>query len=269
MPLSALGLVLLAALLHATWNIAAKRGGGDQRFTLLTSLLTCIVWLPAGLWFGWSEVPSWGLLAWGVVLLSAALHLVYFNALLKGYRVGDLTVVYPLARGSAPLITAGAAVLLLGERLSALGAMGVLAVCGGVFLIAGGPGLWQRAHDPAQRERTRAGLRWGLITGGLIAAYSVVDGYAIKALAIGPVVLDYVCNLLRVPLAAAHAAAPPRRPAGRLAHAMAARAGGGHPGALGLCAGAVRAAAGAAEPRGTGARGVDAAGRAAGRPAAG
>jgi hypothetical protein len=45
------------------------------------------VWLPAGLWFGWSEVPRWGLLAWGVVLLSAALHLLYFNALLKGYRV--------------------------------------------------------------------------------------------------------------------------------------------------------------------------------------
>ncbi|HRD99268.1 MAG TPA: EamA family transporter, partial [Rubrivivax sp.] len=96
--------------------------------------------------------------------------------------------------------TASASVLLLGERLSALGAIGVLAVCGGVFLIAGGPGLWQRAHDPAQRARTRAGLRWGLITGGLIAAYSVVDGYAIKVLAIGPVVLDYVCNLLRVPL---------------------------------------------------------------------
>ena len=81
-----------------------------------------------------------------------------------------------------------------------LGAAGVMAVCGGVFLIAGGSGLWQRAHDPAQRMRTRAGVRWGLITGGLIAAYSVVDGYAIKTLVIGPVVLDYFCNLLRVPL---------------------------------------------------------------------
>ncbi len=200
MPLTALALVLLAALLHASWNIAAKRGGGDQRFTLLTSLLTCTLWLPAGLWFGWDEVPRWGLLHWAVLVLSAALHLVYFNALLKGYRVGDLTVVYPLARGSAPLITAGAAVWLLGERLSVLGAAGVMAVCGGVFLIAGGPGLWQRAHDPAQRMRTRAGVRWGLITGGLIAAYSVVDGYAIKTLVIGPVVLDYFCNLLRVPL---------------------------------------------------------------------
>ena len=200
MPLTALALVLLAALLHASWNIAAKRGGGDQRFTLLTSLLTCTLWLPAGLWFGWSEVPQWGWLHWGVLLLSAALHLMYFNALLKGYRVGDLTVVYPLARGSAPLITASAAVLLLGESLSALGALGVLAVCGGVFLIAGGPALWRHAHDPAQRARTRAGVRWGLITGALIAAYSVVDGYAIKTLAIGPVVLDYFCNLLRLPL---------------------------------------------------------------------
>ena len=200
MPLTALALVLLAALLHASWNIAAKRGGGDQRFTLLTSLLTCMLWLPAGLWFGWSEVPQWGWLQWGVLLLSAALHLMYFNALLKGYRVGDLTVVYPLARGSAPLITASAAVLLLGERLSALGALGVLAVCGGVFLIAGGPALWRHAHDPTQRGRTRVGVRWGLITGALIAAYSVVDGYAIKTLAIGPVVLDYFCNLLRLPL---------------------------------------------------------------------
>jgi drug/metabolite transporter (DMT)-like permease len=80
--LTALALVLLAALLHATWNIAAKHGGGDQRFTLLTSLLTCIVWLPAGLWFGWSEVPSNGAGCIGACCCSvAALHLMYFNAL--------------------------------------------------------------------------------------------------------------------------------------------------------------------------------------------
>ena len=200
MPLSALALVLLAALLHASWNIAAKRAGGDQRFTLITSVLTSVLWLPAGLWFGWQEVPRWGWLEWGVIALSAAVHLLYFNALLTGYRKADLTVVYPLARGSAPLLTAVAAVLLLGERLTLLGAAGVIAVCGGVFLIAGGPALWRHSHDAAQRERTRAGLRWGLITGGTIAAYSVIDGYAIKVLAIGPVIFDYLCNVLRVPL---------------------------------------------------------------------
>ena len=200
MPLTALLLVLLAALLHASWNIVAKRAGGDHRFTLLTSLMTSAIWLPAGLWFGWAEVPRWGWVEWGVVSASAAVHLLYFNALLTGYRVGDLTVVYPLARGSGPLITAGVAVLLLGERLTALGAAGVLAVCGGVFLIAGGPALWRRGHDPAARARTQAGIRWGLITGAMIACYSVIDGYAIKVLAIGPVIFDYVCNVLRVPL---------------------------------------------------------------------
>ena len=200
MPLSALALVLLAALLHASWNIAAKRAGGDQRFTLITSVLTSVLWLPAGLWFGWQEVPRWGWLEWGVIALSAAVHLLYFNALLTGYRKADLTVVYPLARGSAPLLTAVAAVALLGERLTLLGAAGVIAVCGGVFLIAGGPALWRHSHDIAQRERTRAGLRWGFITGGTIAAYSVIDGYAIKVLAIGPVIFDYLCNVLRVPL---------------------------------------------------------------------
>ena len=200
MPLSALALVLLAALLHATWNIAAKRAGGDHRFTLITSLLTSTLWLPAGLWFGWQEVPRWGWLEWAVIAASAAVHLLYFNALLKGYRVGDLTVVYPLARGSAPLLTALCAVLLLDESLSALGVAGVLGVCGGVFLIAGGPALWRKSHDPLQRQRTLAGVRWGLITGATIAAYSVIDGYAIKVLAIGPVIFDYLCNVLRLPL---------------------------------------------------------------------
>ena len=200
MPLSALALVLLAAVLHASWNIAAKHAGGDHRFTLITSLLTSVLWLPAGLWFGWHEVPRWGWLEWGVVSASAAVHLLYFNALLSGYRAADLTVVYPLARGSAPLLTAAAAVVLLGERLGALGVVGVLAVCSGVFLIAGGPALWRHTHDPAQRARVHRGLRWGLITGALIAGYSVIDGYAIKVLAIGPVIFDYACNVLRVPL---------------------------------------------------------------------
>jgi drug/metabolite transporter (DMT)-like permease len=125
-------------------------------------------------------------------------HWLYYSALLKGYRVADLTVVYPLARGSGPLITALAAVVLLGESLGLLGILGVLGVCGGVFLIAGGPALWRGGgRDPA---RTRAGVRWGLLTGALIAGYSVIDGYAIKVLAMGPVIYDYICNLLRLPL---------------------------------------------------------------------
>jgi drug/metabolite transporter (DMT)-like permease len=200
MPSTALGLVLLAALLHASWNFAAKRAGGDLRLTLVAGGFNCVLWAPLGLWAAWGELAHWSAAHWLVLAASATTHVVYFAALLTGYRHGDLTVVYPLARGSGPLLTAVAAVLLLGERLSPVGVLGVLGVCGGVFLIAGGPALWRGAHDPGAPARLRAGLRWGIATGATIACYSVIDGYAIKKLQMAPLAFDYFCNLLRLPL---------------------------------------------------------------------
>jgi drug/metabolite transporter (DMT)-like permease len=205
MPLSALALVLAAALLHAGWNLIVKRSGGDHRFAFLTSLFTGVLWAPAAWWFGADELPRWGAAQWAIVSASALIHVAYYLTLLRGYREADLTVVYPVARGSGPLVTVFASVLLLGERLSLPAALGVAAVCGGVFLIAGGPALWRaatHAHDLAARARVRAGLGWGGATGALIAMYSVVDGYAVKVMLMGPVLFDYVCNVLRIPLQA-------------------------------------------------------------------
>ena len=199
-PLNALLLVLAAAGLHALWNIAAKQAGGDHRFAFVTVAMTALLWAPVAAWFGADELPRWTPLQWAVVTASAAVHVVYFLTLLRGYREADLTVVYPVARGSGPLLTAAAAVLLLGETLTLGGAAGVLAVCGGVFLIAGGPGLFKAGADTAARARLHAGLRWGALTGALIACYSVIDGYAVKWLLMGPVLFDYLCNLLRVPM---------------------------------------------------------------------
>jgi len=195
MPLSALALVITAALLHATWNIAAKRAGGNRHLPLLSGLFVVTLWLPFAVWFGLQELARWTPLAWALVLASAVVHLLYFQALLKGYRVADLTVVYPVARGSGPLASALGAVLLLDETLSLAGGFGVLAVCGGVFLVAGGPALW---HAP-DRQRVLAGLRWGALTGLAIAAYTVLDGYTVKVLLVSPVLLDYMGNLLRIP----------------------------------------------------------------------
>jgi hypothetical protein len=87
----------------------------------------------------------------------------------------------------------------LGERLSVVAAAGVAGVAIGVFFIAGGPALWAKAHEPQQRERVRAGLLWGGLTGALIAGYTLIDGYAVKVLLISPILVDYVGNLLRVP----------------------------------------------------------------------
>ena len=199
MPISALAMVIVAALLHAFWNIVAKKTGGDRHFVLMGCLLLVLFWAPAGLWFGWREVPRWGWTQWTFVGLSGLLHLAYFRVLLEGYRVSDLTVVYPVARGTGPLISSLLAVAVLGEALTLHGAIGVLCVCGGVFIIAGGPALLRAAHDPAQRARVHAGLRWGAATGVLIAAYTVLDGYSVKKLLIVPILVDYFGNLVRLP----------------------------------------------------------------------
>ncbi len=200
MPLNALLLVLTAALLHALWNVVAKKAGGNHHFALITVVMTCVLWAPAALWFGLLDSLRWGWLEWAVLALSALVHVLYFTVLLTGYRKSDLTVVYPVARGSGPLLAAAGAILFLGERLTVLGGVGVLAVCGGVFLIAGGPALWRGSQDAVAHQRVMAGVRWGVLTGTLIAGYTVIDGYAVKVLLIGPVVVDYVGNLLRVPL---------------------------------------------------------------------
>ena len=202
MPASALLMVLLAGLIHALWNIAAKKAGGDLRFMFLTSVVLMVFWAPLGVWMGWDVVPSWGLREWALVVLSAVLHLLYFGVLLRGYRMADLTVVYPLARGSGPLISSLVALFLLDETLGPAGALGLLAIVGGVFLIAGGPKMWRQGQDPALRERLHTGLRYGLLTGVFISSYTLVDGYAVKVALMAPILVDYVGNLVRLALLA-------------------------------------------------------------------
>lgn len=198
MPLSALALVVLAGFIHACWNIAAKKAGGDVRFAAFTSLVMMLFWAPLGLWLGLEQVPQWGAREWTLVGTSALLHVVYFIVLLRGYRKADLTVVYPLARGSGPLLSSLVAITLLGEEITLPGLMGIAAVLAGVFLIAGGPALWRAAHDTAHRDRIRTGMLYGAMTGVFIAGYTVVDGYAVKFALMSPILIDYCGNLVRV-----------------------------------------------------------------------
>ena len=200
MTLYAFALIILAGIIHAFWNIVAKKAGGDARFSLFTSVLNALMWMPLGLWLGKDVVPTWGWTEWGFVAASAMLHVFYFIVLLRGYRVADLTVVYPLARGSGPLISSMVAVLFLGEQLSTLGAAGIVGVVAGVFLIAGGPTMLRLATQGTQgaaRDRTIKGLYYGLLTGLFIAAYTVVDSYTVKVMLMSPILLDYMGNLIR------------------------------------------------------------------------
>jgi len=202
MPVTALALVVAAALIHALWNFAAKKAQGNHHFACITAVGVSLLWLPVVVVAGLDELPRWGWQAWALTLASAIVHLAYFNSLLAGYRAADMTVVYPVARGSGPLISALVAVVLLDEHLGFGGTLGLAGVVGGILLMAAGPALLARgkAVDPALQRKRRLGIAWGALTGATIAAYSVIDGYAVKVLALSPLVYDYFCNLLRVPV---------------------------------------------------------------------
>ncbi len=202
MSLTAFGLIVLAGLIHAGWNIVAKKAAGDARFAFFTAFIMMVFWAPLGWWLGRDVVPTWGRAEWALVVASGVLHVFYYVILLRGYRKADLTVVYPLARGSGPLLSSLVAIVFLGERISALGAAGIVAVVLGVFLIAGGPGLWRAAHDPVARHRVRKGMAYGVLTGAFIASYTLVDGYAVRWLLMSPILVDYMGNFVRVALLA-------------------------------------------------------------------
>jgi drug/metabolite transporter (DMT)-like permease len=201
-PLSAFALILLAGVIHAGWNVVAKKANGDASFALQTSVLNTILWAPVGFALGWTQVPGWGVAQWSLVVISGVLHVFYFVVLLRGYRQSDLTVVYPLARGSGPLLSSLVAIVFLGERITPAGLAGIAAVVFGVFLIAGGPRLFRGVRDATHRRRTIAGVRYGVLTGIFIASYTVADGYAVKMLAMSPILLDYASNFVRIALLA-------------------------------------------------------------------
>ena len=163
MSLSVFLAVILAALLHATWNALAKSGSDKHRsmtavvlgHTLLALVLLPFVPLPT--------VASLPYLAAGVLL-----HVGYQFFLLASYRIGDLTQVYPIARGSAPLLVAGVSVLFLGIELGSLEIMAILTIAAGVMSL----GLVRQMDG---QRNVRAGLL-ALTTGCFIASYSLVDG---------------------------------------------------------------------------------------------
>ncbi|MGY4828055.1 EamA family transporter [Sphaerotilaceae bacterium SBD11-9] len=200
MSLFALCLVLVAALLHAGWNVVAKQAGGDARFSLLLTLFMVLLWLPLGLWLGWETVPQWGRAEWLAIVASAAANLVYFHTLLRGYAASELTVVYPVARGTGPLLASLGALLWLGESMGWWGGLGLLLVVTGIFLVAGGTAVWAQAHDAARRRQVLAGVGWGAATGVCIATYTLIDGYAVKVLAVQPLLFTYFCNVVRLPM---------------------------------------------------------------------
>jgi drug/metabolite transporter (DMT)-like permease len=192
MPGSALAWVVLAGLIHASWNIAAKKANGDVRFAFFIGACTVLFWFPVAFFLGMQPGVAWSPMAWLCVVASGLIHVAYFVVLFRGYRLADLTVVYPLARGFAPILSAAAALALFGENISIWGVLGIAGVAVGVFLIAGGPQVLHTLRHAQHKVRLQAGMVYGLLTGVTIATYTVVDAYAVKALLLSPVLMFYM-----------------------------------------------------------------------------
>lgn len=208
MAFASLLLVVLASFIHASWNLLAKRAASvGPVFVFAYNLIACVAYAP---WVLYLLIQGDGI-AWswiGVVLLllSGLIHLAYSLCLQRGYQIADLSVVYPVARGTGPMLSTIGAFFILGEMPSGQGLAGLLLVVVGIGLIA-----TQGDLSAFRRPGGQTGVQWGAATGGLIASYTVVDAYAVKALGIAPVVLDWFSNLLRFFLLAPLVIANPQR----------------------------------------------------------
>lgn len=186
----AIAAVLLAALTHATWNLAAKRAAGSRHFVWLYSLGSLVLYAPAVAWVLLFERPQFQAAHWLALLMTGILHLGYSLTLQAGYRVSDLSLVYPLARGTGPLLSFLAATFLLKEPASAYSVLGVLLIVGGILMVSG---LTSEPH-----KAPRAGVALGILTGFFIAGYTINDGWAVKMLMLSPFLIDFTGNLLRL-----------------------------------------------------------------------
>lgn len=179
MPAFALVLIAVAAVLHAGWNVLLKTSGDTLLTATRLQAIGTIVLGPIGLaaWLleGSPPIDGGGIL---IALVSGALEAIYFFLLASAYRRGDLSLVYPLARGSAPILAVIVGVAILGERLAPLAALGVGCALVGIVLVAR---PW-RVLGEAGREH-RGAVAYALATGATIAAYSAVDRVGVRILA--------------------------------------------------------------------------------------
>lgn len=199
MPTAALVLVLVAAGAHAGWNVLAKTASGGATFVWLFSSVAVVLWVPAVLVAIVVAPGSLGLEGVGFMAGSGALHALYFVLLQRGYREGDLSLVYPLARGTGPLLSTLAALVIFSERPSALALLGGAIIVGAVLSLAASGSASGRVPARLGSGRGRA-VGFAVATGVAIAAYTLWDKQAVGPLGLSPIIYYWGTNVAEVAL---------------------------------------------------------------------
>jgi uncharacterized membrane protein len=187
-------LVLFVAILHVAWNAILKSSGDPLRTAVRATIVGVVAFAPAVV-AGWFAAGRPGIPAEAAALgvLSGLLEAAYFVSLSAAYRRGDLSVVYPIARGTAPLLSVLLGVLVLGERLGPEGTIGVAALLAGILLVQQpwraiaylrrGSGAAGRPTAGAAGRPVAGAAEFAVLTGVIIAAYSAVDRVAARLVA--------------------------------------------------------------------------------------
>jgi drug/metabolite transporter (DMT)-like permease len=194
---TALALILVAAVAHATWNLFSKQASvaGASSFVWLMSLTATGLYAPVVVVSVLLSPPRLSPLDWVFMIGTGLLQVGYFLFLQTGYRLGDLSLVYPLGRGSGALLAALAGIILLGERPGPAGITGIVLVVLGV-LVLGAAGRGTGASPSAAAARTPAtrasrAVIFALVTGTFIASYTLWDKYAVSTLKVPPLIQGY------------------------------------------------------------------------------
>ncbi len=164
MPASAFGIVLFAALLHATWNAIVRASHDKLLTTIMVAGLAGLLAAAALPWLGQPGQASWPFMA-----ASPLLQVAYFVLLARTYHVAEMSRTYPVMRGTAPLLVAVAGLLWVGERLSIAAWIGVGVICTGIFAMAS-----------VNRAGNARGFVLALLNAVIIAAYTVIDGMGVR-----------------------------------------------------------------------------------------
>ncbi len=215
MSATALALILVAALAHATWNLFSKQASvtGASSFVWLMSLTATVLYAPVVALSVLVSPPRLTPLAWLFMIGTGLLQVGYFLFLQAGYRLGDLSLVYPLGRGTGALLAALAGITLLGERPGPAGITGIGLVVLGVLVLgapgraagsaspasgapasgapaSGSPASPPLAGPPRAAPASRA-ITFALVTGMFIASYTLWDKYAVSTLRVPPLLQGY------------------------------------------------------------------------------
>ena len=191
MSFLALLLVLASAFIHASWNFILKKSGGGSGVIALSCTLSLAIYLPVLVAAAIVQHYEFQWIHLALMFLSGMVHLVYFLLLDRAYRSGgDLSIVYPLARATGPLLTILFAIAVIGERPGPVPLAGAVLIGISALVLTGNPFAWHKSE-------ARKAVGFALLTGMTIAVYTLTDKWSVAAWLIPPLVYDWGCNFFR------------------------------------------------------------------------